>query len=56
MDGWRRLKNNPQYQGGGGFGMDTGAVEFIARDPANYGAEPRRNDRDGGGLFGGFGI
>lgn len=53
MDGWRRLKN--KYQGrSGGIGMDVSEVEFIAKDPENYGKDV---DRGGdGGLFGGFGL
>ena len=54
MDGWRRLKN--KYQGGaGGFGMDISVVEFVAKDPENYGKEPGRQG-SGGGLFGDFGF
>lgn len=46
MDGWRRLKN--KYSGGGGgIGLESGAVEFIHKDPGNYGQEPQTS---GGGL------
>lgn len=53
MDGWRKLKNN--YQGTrGGIGMDVSTVEFIAKDPANYGKDIEREDD--GGMVGDFGI
>lgn len=53
MDGWRRLKN--KYQGmSGGLGLDVSEVEFIAKDPKNYGKDIKGDE--GGGLLGGFGF
>lgn len=53
MDGWRKLKNT--YQGRrGDIGMDISTVEFIEKDPANYGKDIRREDD--GGMFDNFGI
>jgi len=47
MDGWRKLKNT--YSGGaGGFGLDGGTVEFVQKDPRNYGKDPGHSS--GGGL------